>query len=259
MNSSTATASAATASRSGVLGERLGEWTRAHMDDLSKAEPDMPVEDRAADTWEPLIVVADVAGGDWPARARLAALALTAEDDSDTTLGARLLGDLRDVFGDRDAMHGETILGALHGIPEAPWGDYFGRPMNARDMAKLLKPYGVSSTDVKVDGVNKKGYRREHLHDPWTRYLPPLPGGSATSATSATSQVSDGAPVAGSGQQALPATWTLPLTSDVAQVAQVADTPSGSGYCTVCGEPLWPALAELGDTMHAACDPAVTP
>ncbi len=242
-----------------VLGERLGEWTRAHMDDLSKAEPDMPVEDRAADTWEPLIVVADVAGGDWPARARRAALALTAEDDSDTTLGARLLADLRDVFGDRDAMHGETILGALHGIPEAPWGDYFGRPMNARDMAKLLKPYIVSSTDVKVDGVNKKGYRREHLHDPWTRYLPPLLGGSATSATSATGQVSDGAPVAGSGQQALPATWTLPLTSDVAQVAQVADTPSGSGYCTVCGEPLWPALAELGDTMHAACDPAVTP
>ena len=242
-----------------VLGERLGEWTRAHIDELSKAEPDMPVEDRAADTWEPLIVVADVAGGDWPARARLAALALTAEDDSDTTLGARLLGDLRDVFGDRDAMHGETILGALHGIPEAPWGDYFGRPMNARDMAKLLKPYSVSSTDVKVDGVNRKGYRREHLHDPWTRYLPPLPGGSATSATSATGQVSEGAPVAGSGQQALPATWTLPLTSDVAQVAQVADTPSGSGYCTVCGEPLWPALAEFGDTMHAACDPAVTP
>ena len=109
-----------------VLGERLGEWTRAHIDDLSKAEPDMPVEDRAADTWEPLIVVADVAGGDWPARARRAALALTAEDDSDTTLGARLLADLRDVFGDRDAMHGETILDALHKIPEAPWADYFG-------------------------------------------------------------------------------------------------------------------------------------
>ena len=97
-----------------VLRERLGEWIRAHIDDLRKAEPDMPVEDRAADTWEPLVAVADLAGGDWPARARRAALALTAEDDSDTTLGARLLADLRDVFGDRDAMHGETILDALH-------------------------------------------------------------------------------------------------------------------------------------------------
>ena len=236
-----------------LLGERLGSWIRAHIDELHKAEPDMPVEDRAADTWEPLIAVADVAGADWPARARRSALALTAEDDSDTTLGARLLADLRDVFGDRDAMHGETILAKLHDIPEAPWGDYFGRPMNARDMAKLLKPYGVSSTDVKVDGVNKKGYRREHLHDPWTRYLPLLPGGSATSATTATGQVSDGAPVAGSGQQALPATWTMPLTSDVAEVAQVADTPGGSGQkqlCTICGEPLHQALIDAGFTDH---------
>ena len=36
------------------------------IDELSAAEPDMPVEDRAADTWEPLIAVADAAGGHWP-------------------------------------------------------------------------------------------------------------------------------------------------------------------------------------------------
>ena len=154
-------------------------------------------------------------------------------------------------------MHGETILDALHKISEAPWGDYFGHPMNARDLARLLKPYGVTSADVKIDGVNKSGYRREHLHDPWTRYLPPAQGGSATSATSATAQV-NGVAVAGSGQQVLPATGDPPLTSAVAQVAEVADTPGGSGrerLCTVCGEPLHPRLAALGDTTHAACDP----
>src|SRR6266700_225686 len=73
------------------LGRRLGTWVRAHLTELRDAEPDMPVEDRAADTWEPLIAVADLAGGTWPARARMAAVALTAEDDTDTTLGARLL------------------------------------------------------------------------------------------------------------------------------------------------------------------------
>jgi hypothetical protein len=218
-----------------ALGERLSKWVRAHLDELREAEPDMPVEDRAADTWEPLIVIADQAGSDWPARARKAAIALTAEDDTDTTLGARLLADLRDVFGAADAMHGETILAALHKLSEAPWGDYFGRPMNARDMAKLLKPYGVASVDVKLDGVNRKGYRRDHLHDPWTRYLPPADGGSATSATWATPQVEDGAQVAGSGQQALPATSAMPLTSDVAEVAQVADTPTPAGPCEYPG------------------------
>ena len=55
-------------------------------------------------------------------------------------------------------------------------GRLFGRPLNARDLARLLRPYGVTSTDVKAAGVNKKGYRREHLHDSWSRYLPPEPG-----------------------------------------------------------------------------------
>ena len=195
------------------LGTRLDAWVRAHLDQLRDAEPDMPVEDRAADTWEPLIAVGDMAGGDWPARARKAAIVLTAEDDTDTTLGARLLADLRDVFGDADRLHGEMILNALHKISEAPWGDYFGRPVNARDLAKLLKPYGVASVDVKIEGVTKRGYRRDHLHDPWTRYLPPAPGSSATSATA---QVSHGCQVAGSTQQVLPATSATPLTSEVA-------------------------------------------
>ena len=80
----------------------------------------MPVEDRAADTWEPLVAVADLAGAHWPDRARKAALALTADDDSDTTMGARLLADLREGFGDADAMHGDTILAALQKVSEAP-------------------------------------------------------------------------------------------------------------------------------------------
>jgi hypothetical protein len=232
------------------LGERLGAWVRAHLDELRDAEPDMPVEDRAADTWEPLIAVADLAAGDWPARARKAAIALTAEDDTDTTFGARLLADLRDVFGAEDKLHGETILNALHKLSEAPWADYYGRPLNARDLAKLLKPYGVTATDVKIGGVTKRGYRRDHLHDPWTRYLPPADGSSATSATSATAQVSDGDPVAGSTRQVLPATSAMPLTSEVAQVAEVADTPGETGPCTWCGRP----CARYGDNGNPLCD-----
>ncbi len=236
-----------------TLGEQLSKWVRAHMTQLSDAEPDMPVEDRAADTWEPLIIIADVAGGDWPARARKAAIVLTAEDDTDTTLGARLLADLRDVFGDADALHGETILGALHKLSEAPWGDYFGRPLNARDLARLLHPYGVAAKDVKIDGTTKRGYRREHLHDPWTRYLPPAGGGSATSATSATGQVTWGGQVAGSTSEVLPATSDPALTWEVAQVAEVADTPPGSGQCTICGGSLDQAVIDAGFTDHGDC------
>jgi hypothetical protein len=236
------------------LGVRLGTWVRAHLAELGDAEPDMPVEDRAADTWEPLIAVADLAGGDWPARARKAAIALTAEDDTDTSLGARLLADLRAVFKDAEALWTGTILGELHKLDEAPWNDYFGHPLNARDMARLLKPYGIKPTDVKLDGTNRKGYRREDLHDPWRRYLPPEQGGSATNATSATAQVSEPGAVAGSASHPLPATADPPVTSEVAQVAEVADPPPASGCCTICGEPLDQVLIDAGLTDHGETD-----
>src|SRR5262249_35787926 len=63
-----------------ALRERLHDWIAEHLDDLPQAVPDMPVEDRAADTWEPLMAVADLAGGDWPARARKAVLVLVAAE-----------------------------------------------------------------------------------------------------------------------------------------------------------------------------------
>ncbi|WP_395105268.1 DUF3631 domain-containing protein [Actinomadura sp. SCN-SB] len=181
------------------LRDRITAWIRGRLDALTDAEPAMPVEDRAADNWEPLIAVADEAGGDWPDRARKACKTLTGQAEEDTSAGVRLLADLREVFGDAEAMHGTDILEALHKLDEAPWADWYGRAFNARDLAKMLKPYGVSSTKVKINGVALQGYRREHLHDAWSRYLPPRQEGSGTSGTSGTSQVNEGVPGSGSG------------------------------------------------------------
>ena len=209
------------------------------------------LDDRAEDVWEAMIAIADLAGGDWPARARKAAVELSGNGAAaDSTLGERLLADLHDVFGGEDAMHGETILDRLRKISEAPWGDYFGRPLNARDLAKLLRPFGVRSLDVKFGGVTKRGYRREHLHDPWSRYPPPEPGGSATSATSATSQVSGPGEVAGSTQLVLPATGDPPVTRAVAEVAEVADPPGA-------GDREWPegTLGAEAEVTEVADDP----
>ena len=59
-----------------ALRDRLAAWAKERIDELSKAEPDLPVDDRAADTWEPLVAVADAAGGDWPKLARSACRAI---------------------------------------------------------------------------------------------------------------------------------------------------------------------------------------
>ena len=157
------------------LHERLSRWTAAVLSSVTDAEPDMPagIEDRNADVWEALLAVADAAGGDWPARARAAAQYLVAEaQESTPSLGVRLLADLRMIFGDRRAMSTEAILAALNGLEESPWPDLRGKPLNARGLANRLRPYGVRSVNVRIEGHVLKGYLREDLHDAWSRYCP---------------------------------------------------------------------------------------
>src|SRR6516165_6181307 len=84
------------------IGSRLAGWASTVIEVAKGMRPEMPagVEDRAADCWEPLLVVADLAGGEWPKLAREAAAALVAAGQNQTpvSLYLRLLGDVRTVF-----------------------------------------------------------------------------------------------------------------------------------------------------------------
>ena len=157
------------------LRDALTGWAEAYGETIGAAWPELPdgVEDRNAEVWEPLLAVADAAGGHWPDTARAACLELLqVAADREVSLGVRLLEDMRAVFGDRDAMHTQDILDRLNGLDEAPWGDLYGKPMQPRLLARMLKRYDVSSVKVKVDGRSLQGYRREDLWDSWERYLP---------------------------------------------------------------------------------------
>lgn len=165
-----------------VLRDRLAQWASGVGPDCGAAWPALPegIVDRPAEIWEPLIAIADAAGGDWPQRARDACVALCAvAGDRRATLGVRLLSDLRIIFGDADALHTETILdrlhhGEQHGLDaDAPWADLHGKPLGERGLASMLKKFDVGSLKVKVAGRALQGYRREHLWDAWQRYLPP--------------------------------------------------------------------------------------
>lgn len=157
------------------LGDRIGAWLRPQLDRLARCVPDMPVEDRAADTWEPLMIVADTAGGEWPKRIREACEEMVREADADAAGGTharRLLADLQDVFGDARNLYTTTILERLHKLEDGPWSNYYGRQLTSNDLANLLKDYRVKPVDVREPGgPNRKGYRRDDLYDVWTRYL----------------------------------------------------------------------------------------
>lgn len=207
-----------------ALGEQLGQWTAARIETLSEARPAMPigVEDRPADVWEPLLAIADAAGADWPRLAREAAVALLADaQDSPASLGTRLLGDIRLAFEDRAQMATAELLEALNGMEEAPWGDLRGKPLDSRQLARLLRPYGVRPETIRTSTATPKGYRRDALFDAWERYLPAIQPESATSATCDTS---------------VPVTSAVAGRHPVADVADVAIASAKRGStCPRCG------------------------
>ncbi|MGK5547242.1 DUF3631 domain-containing protein [Streptomyces sp. URMC 127] len=192
-----------------ALRDRLAEWATTVHDQVAEAWPEMPegVTDRPADVWEPLLAVADAAGGHWPERARAACVELikAAGEGNEASLGVRLLTDLRDkVFCGADRMPTAAILEVLHGLDDAPWADLNddGKPLTARGLSKLLSQYvrpdntHIRPRGIRVGSGTPKGYYAEDLTDAWARYCPPPPAKSATSATAATPQVSRGENVA---------------------------------------------------------------
>lgn len=156
------------------LRARLHAWVRANVEHLADAEPDLPVEDRAADVWEPLVAIADAAGGQWPDRARAACRTLAGTGAGDEADATRLLADLYAAFDDSTKLGTTTLLERLNAIETSPWGGWHrGDGLKPRDLARLLKPYGVAPRKVRVgDSDPLMGYRAEDMGDAWSRYVP---------------------------------------------------------------------------------------
>ncbi len=168
------------------LRDRLATWAEHARGIVMGAWPEMPedVTDRPADVWEPLLAVADAAGGDWPERARAACVTLvTASRANDKgSIGVRLLTDLRDhVMTGIDRLPTVAILDRLNSMDDAPWADLNGKPLDNRRLSKMLAEYmsadnePITSRNIKTGASVLKGYYAADLHDAWQRYCPPPP------------------------------------------------------------------------------------
>lgn len=166
-----------------ALRDRLALWAESVGRGAGDAAPEMPqgVVDRPAECWEPLLAVADAAGGHWPESSRVACVTLVAvAQERRVSLGIRLLGDLRAILGDEDGIHTETALERLCNADDsrlgadAPWAELNGKGLTTRGLASLLGNYGIHSKLVRIGATVKRGYRREDLWDAWQRYLPPI-------------------------------------------------------------------------------------
>ncbi|WP_435838817.1 DUF3631 domain-containing protein [Streptomyces abikoensis] len=162
-----------------ALRDRIGSWLKTHRRAAADLEPDMPVEDRAADTWEPLVIVADLARGRWPALARAACAAMVgheAGEEEDTGLKVRILADIRAAFascGNPEALPTTRLISILREDSEAPWAEYGTNGLTPRLLGILLQDYGIRSANIRFpEGGQAKGFARNKFLDAWERYCP---------------------------------------------------------------------------------------
>lgn len=204
-----------------VLRDRIANWAAASAEKLSgDFWPDIPAEivDRDADVWEALLAVADLAGGEWPKRARGAGVALVAASKARTpSAGVLLLRDIRAVFTETGEEQLSTLrlLAGLNSLDESPWSTIRrGEPLDSRGLSQRLGKYGIGSK-LHAGDRGLRGYTTAQFTDAWSRYLPDA---SATSAPPATETASPSR--AGPEESATSATGSEPTGALVADVAE---------------------------------------
>lgn len=140
----------------------------------SRAEVPSTLNDRAADIWEPLLVLADLAGGPWPAKARDAAVALSARAEESTPIGA-LLFDIfvaLELTPDR-RLFSRDLVDHLNNYLDRPWAEARnGRPITDLWLSQQLRRYGIRPRTVRIDGETARGYRFEQFEEVFRRYMP---------------------------------------------------------------------------------------
>ncbi len=208
-------------------------WSEANLTALADAEPEL--DDRAQDIVEPLLAIAEAVGGEWPDRARRAAVALlTGEHRDDAeSLGVRLLRDIRSTFDAEGADRLTTgkLLEQLLKHDDAPWRYLNGGSLDANRLARMLKPYGIAPKQFKESGGKARGYLRAHFEDAWARYLAvpgAEPGTLVSSHENPLVERDSGVP----GRSGLADTETNPVPGKPHKQAKVPGVPTnGGGTC----------------------------
>lgn len=158
-------------------------WSNSARSKVANYEPVMPpgVEDRPAEVWEPLLIVADLAGGHWPQTARTACqAAIQRPIVRAPSRSVELLEDVREVMGHGQSLSyprlakvpTTTLLRLLQDLPNSQWKD-----LNPRSLAGLLAQFSVAPGTIRIAETTAKGYNvapsrgRPGLQDAWRRYL----------------------------------------------------------------------------------------
>jgi len=147
-----------------------------HSEAIARAEPRIPegLANRAADIWEPLLALAELAGGQWPELARESALGLTARAQADNPIGTLLLDTYIVLhMAESNRMFSRDLVQRLIGFGERPWGELSrGKEVTEVWLARQLSPYGIKPRTIRIGESVAKGYVQEEHMEAFRRYIP---------------------------------------------------------------------------------------
>jgi hypothetical protein len=156
------------------LRRRCVRFVQDHAAQIASAEPALPpaLHDRAADIWEPLFALADLAGGDWPQLARQAAVTITGCQDNNP-IGSLLL-DIFVLFSElkTERLFSRQIVEHLNTLSGRAWIEMNkGKEITELWLAQKLRPYGIRPKTIWIGDDSAKGYRQSDLLDISRRYV----------------------------------------------------------------------------------------
>ena len=159
------------------LQSRLARFAQDNAEAIGQARPE-PIQglnDRANDCWEPLLAIAEQAGGQWPKLARHAAIILHGLEGEAPSIGTELLADIKAIFDQKGTskLFSVDLLAALIDDEESPWAAWNrGKPMNLRQLADRVSGFGIKSKQLRIGlETGRKGYDKSDFVEAWNRYL----------------------------------------------------------------------------------------
>ena len=160
-----------------LLARKTARWAKDNLAKLKTADPLVPegLGDRAADNWRPLLAIADLAGGKWPARARKAASTLSGtREGEETSYRILALEDIREIFrscgGDR--MRSADLCAKMIVLEDRPWPkDMNGRKLTQHALSRLLKDFKIRPRGFRDGKATPRGYHLKDFEDAFARYL----------------------------------------------------------------------------------------
>ena len=167
------------------IAEALKVWAVGSRNALRKANPSRPPElkPRQRNIAKPLLAIADLAGGEWPDRAR-EALVRTCAKEKLISQGTQLLDDIRSIIltASVDKMTTNELLERLVRVESAnsPWPVWWEGDLKAgkthgpgKKLASLLAAFDIHPRPLRWGPDVKKGYSKADFVGAWDRYLEP--------------------------------------------------------------------------------------